>query len=156
MAMGIITIIHAVLAVFLIIELGLTAYLVDATSNWWSDSPASVSFLLFCVVWSILILLYLALTPLFAPRLYHSMVALGVLALTTLFWFAGATALAAHIGVPKCHGITICQCAQAAVAFGYFIWAIFTGLTIMEGLAFMRSRGHSAHADTKPGHHSGV
>ncbi|CAG7563269.1 unnamed protein product [Fusarium equiseti] len=156
MAMGIITIVHAVLAVFLIIELGLTAYIVDATDWWGGNSPASYSFLLFCSVWSILMLLYLALAPLFAPRIYHNMVALGILALTSLFWFAGATAVAAHIGVPHCRGNTFCQSAQAAVAFGYFIWAIFTGLTIMEALAFMRGRGHTAHADTKPGHNYGA
>ena len=96
-------------------------------------------------------LLYLAIAPLFAPRIYHNMVALGILALTSLFWFAGATAVAAHIGVPHCI-TTYCRATQAAVAFGYFIWAIFTGLTIMEALAFMRGRGHTAHADTKPGH----
>ncbi|KAF5022551.1 hypothetical protein F66182_5384 [Fusarium sp. NRRL 66182] len=155
MAMGIITIIHAVLAVLLIIELGLTAYLVDATTPFWGNSFHSrVAFLLFCVVWSIVMLLYLAVAPLFAPRMYHSMIALGILALTSIFWFAGATALAAFIGVPDCNGRTFCQCSQAAVAFAYFIWAIFTGLTVMEALAFMRSRGHSAHADTKPGVHN--
>ncbi|RGP71635.1 hypothetical protein FLONG3_7070 [Fusarium longipes] len=153
MAMGIITIVHAVLVLFLIIELGLTAYMVDFTDFW--GTPASYSFLLFCTVWSILMLLYLALTPLFAPRIYNNMIALGILALTSLFWFAGATAVAAHIGVPHCHN-TACRSVQAAVAFGYFIWAIFTGLTIMEALAFMRGRGHTAHADTKPGHSYGA
>lgn len=150
--MGIITIIHAVLAVFLIIELGLTAYVVDIFNprgwGWGADTPSSFSFMLFNSVWSILILFYLALTPMFAQRLYHSVVALGLLAVTTIFWFAGSIAMAAKIGVPDCHGSTPCQSAQAAVAFGFFIWAIFTGLTVMEGLAYMRSRGHAAHADT--------
>ncbi|KPM44631.1 hypothetical protein AK830_g1896 [Neonectria ditissima] len=149
MAFGIITIIHAILAVLLIIELGLTGYAVNTT---W-DTPATYSFMLFCSIWSILILLYLALTPLFMARVYHPMVALGLLAVTALFWFAGSIAMAVHIGVPNCHGSTFCHSIQAAVAFGFFIWAIFTGLAVMEGLTFMRSRGHSAHADTtKPGH----
>ncbi|KAM0424259.1 hypothetical protein ACHAPT_010631 [Fusarium lateritium] len=149
MALGIITIIHAVLAIFLIIELGLTAYVVDITNpRGWGDTPSSFAFMLFNSVWSIIILFYLALTPLFAARLYHSVAALGLLAITTIFWFAGSIAMAARIGVPDCHGWTSCQCAQAAVAFGFFIWAIFTGLTVMEGLAYMRSRGHAAHADT--------
>ncbi|KAM5350615.1 hypothetical protein ACJ41O_007120 [Fusarium nematophilum] len=154
MAIGIITIIHAVLAVLLIIELGLTAYVVDTTNPrfWGGNSPSEFSFMLFNSIWSLLALAYLALTPLFASRLYHGVAALAVLAVTTIFWFAGSIAMAAFIGVPKCHGNTFCQSAQAAVAFGFFIWAIFTGLTVMEGLAYMRSRGHSAHADTtKPG-----
>ncbi|KAF7553946.1 hypothetical protein G7Z17_g3285 [Cylindrodendrum hubeiense] len=155
MALGIITIIHAVLAVLLIIELGLTGYVVSATTSafWGDSSPSSFSFMLFNSIWSILILGYLALVPLFATRLYHSVVGLGLLAVTTIFWFAGSIAMADFIGVPNCHGSTFCGSAQAAVAFGFFIWAIFTGLTVMEGLTFMRSRGHSAHADTtKPGH----
>ena len=152
MAMGIISIVHAVLAVFLIIELGLTAYMVDFFRHW---TPSSYAFLLFCSVWSILMLLYLALAPRFAPRIYHNMIALGILAVTSLFWFAGATAVAARLGVPHCDN-NHCRSVQAAIAFGYFIWAIFTGLTIMEALAFMRGRGHTAHADTKPGHNYGA
>lgn len=122
---------------------------VDITNfRGWGDTPSSFAFMLFNSVWSILILFYLALTPLFAARLYHNVVALGLLVVTTIFWFAGSIAMAARIGVPNCHGSTPCQSAQAAVAFGFFIWAIFTGLAVMEGLAHMRSRGHAAHADT--------
>lgn len=108
--------------------------------------------MLFTTVWSILMLIYLALARFF-PRIHNTMVAFGILVITTIFWFAGSIAMAAFLGVPRCHGNNGCQTAQAAIAFGFFIWAIFTGLTIMEGLAFMRSRGHSARADTtKPGH----
>ncbi|KAH8655958.1 hypothetical protein BGZ61DRAFT_192007 [Ilyonectria robusta] len=155
MSLGIITIVHAVLAVLLIIELGLTGYVVSETSSSYfgTTSPSQFSFMLFNSIWSLLMLVYLAIVPLFANRLYHSVVGLAILAVTTIFWFAGSIAMADFIGVPHCHGNNFCQSAQAAVAFGFFIWAIFTGLTAMEGLAFMRSRGHSAHADTtKPGH----
>lgn len=107
--------------------------------------------MLFCAVWSFLVLLYVAVTPLVFARLYHNLVALVLLGLTSLFWFAGSIAMADHIGVPKCHGDNYCQSAQAAVAFGFFIWAIFTGLALLEGLGFSRSRGPGAHADTKPG-----
>lgn len=105
--------------------------------------------MLFCSIWSILVLLYLALTPRFFARAYHGIVAFGLLAVTTLFWFAGSIALADRIGVPSCHGNNFCQCTQAAVAFGFFIWAIFTGLTVLEGLASLRG---GAKVDTvKPG-----
>jgi hypothetical protein len=150
MAFGIATIAHAVLAVFLIIELGLMAYLVDW---WWS--PSSYNFMLFNTIWSILVLLYLALTTTVLTRFFHAMVALGLLIVTTIFWFAGSIAMAAWLGVPNCHHSTPCGSAQAAIAFGFFIWAIFLGLTVLEGMAFMRGRGPSAHADTKPGHSSG-
>ncbi|KAF4983936.1 hypothetical protein FZEAL_761 [Fusarium zealandicum] len=154
MSLGIITIIHAVLAVLLIIELGLTAYIVDVTDPHFhrGTSPSEYAFMLFCAVWSILALIYLAVVPLFAARLYHNVVGLAILAVTTIFWFAGSIAMAAFFGVPDCQGFNFCHCVKAAIAFGFFIWAIFTGLTVMEALSFMRSRGHSAHADTtKPG-----
>jgi hypothetical protein len=112
--------------------------------------------MLFCAIWSILVLLYLALTPRFFPRAYHTMVALGLLVVTTIFWFAGSIALAARIGT-HCGGWSTCQTAQAATAFGFFIWAIFTGLTVMEGLAFSRGRG-GATADirSKPAAYPGA
>lgn len=151
MEFGIITIVHAVLALFLIIELGLTGAIVDQTA--WT--PSSFSFMLFCAIWSILVLLYLALTPRFLPRAYHTMVALGLLVVTTIFWFAGSIALAARIGT-HCHS-SLCQTAQAATAFGFFIWAIFTGLTVMEGLAFSRgSGGATADVRSKPAAYPGA
>ncbi|KAK0382718.1 hypothetical protein NLU13_9814 [Sarocladium strictum] len=152
MEFGIITIVHAVLALFLIIELGLTGAIVDQT--FWT--PSSFSFLLFCAIWSILVLLYLALTPRFFPRAYHTLVALGLLVVTTIFWFAGSIAVAARIGT-HCGGNSTCQTAQAATAFGFFIWAIFTGLTVLEGLAFNRGGGGAtADVRSKPATYPGA
>lgn len=171
MEFGIITIIHAILALLLIIELGLTGYgmfnfpshkkqsslsasnmrfssVVDITTGPWHSAPSSFAFLLFCTIWSILVLLYLALTPRFFARAYNAIVALGLLAVTAIFWFAGAIAMAVDIGAYS-HGGHDYRTAQAAVAFAFFIWAIFTGLAVMEGLAFMRGRGHGATADTR-------
>lgn len=147
MGFGIITIVHAVLALLLIIQLGLTGYIVDVTNGPWHDPPSSFSFLLFCTIWSILVLLYLALTPRFLPRAYHTLVALGLLCLTTLFWFAGAIAIAVRVGDWNCGGWSSCHTAKAATAFAFFIFAIFAGLTVMEGLAFRRGGGPGATAD---------
>ncbi|KAL7944920.1 hypothetical protein V8C42DRAFT_324096 [Trichoderma barbatum] len=141
MALGMITIIHIVLAVLIIIELGITAYIVDSTTGFGFDSPATFAFMLFNSVWSLLIIAYLAITPLYLARFYHALVAFVLLVITTIFWFSGAIAMAAFIGVPKCHGITWCQTAQAGVAFGFFLWAGFLALTILEGLTTMR--GHA-------------
>lgn len=107
--------------------------------------------MLFTTIWSILVLIYIALTPVFLPSLHMTVVALGLISLTALFWFAGSIAMAVLIGVPHCGGNNYCQSAQAGVAFGFFNWIIFTGLAIFEGMGFMR--GGSAHADvrSKPG-----
>ncbi|KLU88693.1 hypothetical protein MAPG_07678 [Magnaporthiopsis poae ATCC 64411] len=158
MEFGIITILHIVAIVLCIIELGLTAYGVSLyTTPWGSWSPDRLNFMLFNSIWSLLVLAYLGLTPLFMPRLFHRMVALGALAVTVIFWFAGSIALAVLLGVPHaCSASAACGSIQAAVAFGFFLWAIFTALLVMEVLAFSRSRSsatadqHSPHAKTQP------
>ncbi|KAH7324342.1 hypothetical protein B0I35DRAFT_406159 [Stachybotrys elegans] len=140
---------HAALGLFLLIELGLVAALVDSWDNWYwnSHTPSEHSFLLFTVIWSILVVIYLALIPRFATRFFHTLVALGLLVVTTIFWFAGSIALAVVTPGWGC-GTLDCGVAIAAVVFGFFIWAIFVGLTVVDTLTFMRSRGHTAHADT--------
>lgn len=144
MEYGIFTIIHAVLAVLIIIELGLTAYCVDVTTSaWWNATPSSWAFMLFNTIWSILILVYIALIPLFFARAYHTLAALVLLGVTAIFWFAGSIAMAVTVG-----GGT----PAAAVAFGFFLWALFTGLFVYDLLGFLRSRGHSANADAT--HHT--
>ncbi|KYK54392.1 hypothetical protein DCS_06350 [Drechmeria coniospora] len=144
MALGsaITLILYAVLGVFLIIELGLTSYVVSKTNIggwWWSTTPSSIAFLLFCTIWSILILIYLVIAHI-VEQLFHSLVALVLLVITTIFWFAGSIAVAAYIGVPHCSGdwCTPIQTAQAAVAFGFFIWIIFTVLTVFTGMSAFR------------------
>ncbi|KAL6701501.1 hypothetical protein J3F84DRAFT_10324 [Trichoderma pleuroticola] len=148
MALGMITIIHIVLAVLVIIELGITGYLVNVTSGFGYSSPATYAFMLFNSIWSLLILAYLAITPLYLARLYHALVAFVLLVITTIFWFAGAIAMAAFIGVPACHGNTFCQTSQAGVAFGFFLWAGFLALTVLEGLTTLR--GHARADKTTP------
>ncbi|KAF4120400.1 Membrane-associating domain [Geosmithia morbida] len=143
---GKLSIVYAVLALFLIIELGLTAYVVSDTN----PTPSSFSFMLFTTVWSTLVLIYLAVTPVVLPSFSIPIVTLVLVSLTTLFWFAGSIAMADHIGVPECHGNNFCQSTQAAVAFGFFIWAGFTGLSVLEFLGFRRGGGVSADKPSRP------
>jgi hypothetical protein len=145
MEFGLFTIIHAVLAVFLIVELGLTAYCVDLWNGhiWGHGTPASWAFMLFNTIWSILVLIYIALTPRFFARAFHGLVALVLEGLTVIFWFAGSIAMAVTVGGGA---------PAAAVAFGFLIWALFTGLFAYDLLGFLRSRGHTANADST--HHT--
>jgi len=144
---------HIVAAVFSIIELGLSSYVAsgyngyNGWSGWWSRSPDIVNFIIFNSVWSLLVLAYVGLTPLYMTRLFHKLVSLALLVITTIFWFAGAIALAVFVGAPRCGANTYCGSAQAAVAFAFFIWAIFMFLTVLDTLEAMRSRGHSAKAN---------
>lgn len=129
-ALGFVPIAHIVAVVFSIIELGLTAYVVslyDGTYNngyYWSGSwsPDRVNFMLFNSIWSLLVLAYIGLTPLYMTSIFHRLAALGLEVVTMIFWFAGSVALAVFIGVPRCHGNSWCGSIQAAVAFGFFLW----------------------------------
>ncbi|KAK7914039.1 hypothetical protein PG985_011742 [Apiospora marii] len=149
MALGYLQIVHAVAAVFTIIELGLTGYIVSAYSGYWGwngyygNSPDRVNFMLFNSIWSLLVLAYVGITPIYMAGWFHKLAALVLNSLTALFWFAGSVALAVMVGVPHCGGWTLCQSMQAAVAFGFFLWAIFMFLTVLDGLEALRSRGHN-------------
>lgn len=155
MAFAIVPIAHIAAAVLSVIELGLTAYVASGFRGWFigSRSPDVVNFMIFNSIWSLLVLAYVGVVPLYATRLFHKLVSLALLAITTIFWFAGAIALAVYTGVPDCSGSSRCGSLQAAVAFGFFIWIIFTFLTVLDTIEAMRSRGHavdSHHMHQKP------
>ncbi|KAH0595116.1 hypothetical protein MHUMG1_06865 [Metarhizium humberi] len=139
------------IALFDIISLGLLAYVVNSTSGsayygWgyshYYSSPSQVNFMLFNTIWTILVLIYLGVFPRFLSSLYHSIIALALLGISTLFWFAGSIALAAFLGAGTCSGnnafCSTYRSAQAATAFGFFIWAMFTTLTVFELLALLK------------------
>jgi len=102
--------------------------------------------MLFNSVWTLLVLAYLALTPLYFPRIFHQLAALALEWVTAIFWFAGSIAVAAYWGEPYCGAGNWCGSASAAAAFGFFIWVIFTFLAVLDTMAVMRSRGHSTTA----------
>jgi hypothetical protein len=97
--------------------------------------------MLFNTIWTILVLVYLGVVPHVLATLYHSIIAFGLLGISTLFWFAGSIALAALIGAGNCNVSSVCgpyRASQAATAFGFFIWAMFTVLTVFELLALLK------------------
>ncbi|KAI1499012.1 membrane-associating domain-containing protein [Biscogniauxia marginata] len=164
MAFSFVTIAHIVGAIFAIIELGLTAYIVSwfhggnysYSWGWGSWSPSSVNFMLFNSIWSLLVLAYVGLTPLYMASLFHKLAALALNVVTAIFWFAGAIALAVYVGGPyDCGANSACGSLEAAVAFGFFLWAIFMFLTVIDALEALRSRGHSTGA-SKPHAHPGA
>ncbi|KAG6009196.1 hypothetical protein E4U21_003049 [Claviceps maximensis] len=136
---------YGAIALLDIICLGLLGYAVNAWSNYFNffrrtSSPSSANFMLFNTIWTLLVLVYLVLIPRLAAALYLSVVAVALLGITTIFWFAGSIALASFLGVGNCGGdfCSVYQAAQAATAFGFFIWIMLTVLLVFEGLAFWR------------------
>ncbi|KAI0179078.1 membrane-associating domain-containing protein [Hypoxylon sp. FL1284] len=155
MAFNFVPFVHIAAAVFAIVELGLTAYMASRYSSryngWWYEaSPSRVNFMVFNSVWSLLVLVYVGLVPLYATSLFHRLAALALNVVTTIFWFAGAIALAVFVGGPyECGADSYCGSAEAAVAFGFFLWALFCFLTVLDALESLRSRGHSTGTSSK-------
>ncbi|TGJ85135.1 hypothetical protein E0Z10_g3668 [Xylaria hypoxylon] len=149
MAFGFAPIVHIVAAIFAIIELGLTAYwssLFHSVFGFGGSSPSVINFMIFNSVWSILVLIYIGVTPLYMTSVFHRLAALVLNVLTAIFWFAGAIALAVGFGGPyDCHD-SACSSGEAAIAFGFFLWALFTFLAVVDGIESLRRRGH--HVDT--------
>ncbi|KAI6082281.1 membrane-associating domain-containing protein [Hypoxylon rubiginosum] len=162
MAYTFIPIVHIVTAVFAIVELGLTAYLASQYNSWFryydgDNSPSRVNFMIFNSVWSLLVLAYVGVVPLYMTSLFHRTAALALNAVTTIFWFAGAIALAVFVGGPwECGSDSFCGSAEAAVAFGFFLWALFCCLTVIDALDSLRSRGHNVSTSSKTNAYPGA
>ena len=92
--------------------------------------------MVFAAVWTLLVLIYLALAPRFFSAVAHPIAMLGLDALTMLFWFAGFIALAVwhhraedvYVGdgfeyYKACsYAGGYCREVEAAVVFGAFEW----------------------------------
>jgi len=122
-----------------------------------AGDPSIVNYTLFVSVFSMLSLFYLFPATVKEDFAFHPMIMLIVDILNTIFFFCGAVALAADLGVHSCgnssythsNGVTNgshntgkrCREAQASCAFLWFGFAAYLGSTIISGLA---SRGAGA------------
>jgi len=132
--------IRAVQVLFAIIVLGTEAYASSAWSWWWS--PASINFLIFTSVWTLLAVAYLVITPTRYPTAAHKFGILAAEALTMLFWFAGWVAVAAMLGDAGCSDHWgPCRSATAGDVFAAFEWLLFSATTIMATIHVWRTRG---------------
>ncbi|KAJ5145681.1 uncharacterized protein N7515_000245 [Penicillium bovifimosum] len=116
--------VRIVQALFGIIVIGLTGYVVSTWDGWaWSDT---VNFLLFLGCWTAFVAVpYLALAPIWFPRLAHRYVVPAVEVITMIFWFAGFIAMGALLPRPRlCHS-SVCSSLQAATVFGAIEWVLF-------------------------------
>ena len=99
-----------------------TDYIGDTYGGW---SPSQLSFILFCAVWTLLVVAYQVFVPRFNETLGHKFIILGVDSLTTLLWFAGFIALAVFTGAAIGAGLpNWYRTLQACVAFAAFTWYV--------------------------------
>jgi len=126
----------------------------DMISDAKAGNPSIVNYAMFCAVFAMLTLFYLIPATFIDSLAIGGIVPLVLDALNTLFWFCGAVAFAAKLGVHSCSNkdylkdnkITNgaknmhqrCQESQASTAFLWFGFAAFAVSTVLSGLA---SRG---------------
>ncbi|KAJ5515399.1 hypothetical protein N7527_006959 [Penicillium freii] len=135
--------VRAVQALFGVIVIGLTGYVVSTFYNGWSYSD-TVNFLLFLGCWTTFVAVpYLAISPIWFPRLAHHYVIPAVEVITMIFWFAGFIALGAMLPRPRCHG-SACSSLQAATVFGAFEWVLFAVTSYFGIVDLMHHRGGEA------------
>lgn len=120
----------------------MSATVVQESDTALGAAPAKVSFMVFCCVWTLLMLIYLlAIYFYFSDEgiINHPYAVLALDVVTSIFWFAAfvdmAVALEARFACPR-----LCQELIAATVFGAFEWAIWTVLSVFAGLQFRRAR----------------
>ncbi|CAJ0552958.1 hypothetical protein HG530_012983 [Fusarium avenaceum] len=117
-------------------SIGLSAYIVhDYDQRSRGSAPSPFTYLMVSSIFSIISIVYLTLTPLFVPRIYHQYAAVVVESVNTALYFAGFIAIAVFIGsLVMCEG-TVCSAARAdaVVAAGQFTaWITTTAFTAKE------------------------
>ncbi|CDM35640.1 hypothetical protein DTO013E5_6472 [Penicillium roqueforti] len=135
-------------ALFGVIVIGLTGYVVSLFYNGWSYSD-TVNFLLFLGCWTAFVAVpYLVVAPIWFPRLAHRFVIPAVEVITMIFWFAGFIALGAILPAPRwCHG-SACSSLQAATVFGAIEWVLFAVTSYFSIVDLMHHRGAEAKTHT--------
>jgi len=105
-------------------------------ANWYNSdtltaSPSQINFLIFVPLWSFITIAYLEITPVYAKRASHPYAHFTLEIITTIFYFAGAVALAVFLSkLLYCRG-SVCASARAAAilsSISFVTWVVTTTL----------------------------
>ncbi|RPA76060.1 hypothetical protein BJ508DRAFT_12008 [Ascobolus immersus RN42] len=141
MAVNLMLILRGVQAALAVIILGLTAAVINDFTKWNIGSPDEINFLLFCSIWTFLVLAYICFAQKFVPQFHNQYGVVGAEVVTVIFWFAGWVATAARVAPWRnCLNVSICHTAKAAVAMGAFEWLAFMISAFLVIRAFMETR----------------
>ena len=80
--------------------------------------------MVFNSVWSLLVLVYVGIVPIYMTGWFHKLAALVLNSVTTIFWFAGSIALAVATPARGYAGNDWIHTMRASVAFGFFLWYV--------------------------------
>ncbi|KAF7586848.1 hypothetical protein BBP40_008241 [Aspergillus hancockii] len=89
--------------------------------------PAAWGFLMFCAVWTVLVVVFHFVEPGFASRPMIGYVGIVAEAVAVLSWLAGFIAVAVNVSTTDAclSGQNSCATLKAATAFGAFEWLLF-------------------------------
>ncbi|KAL6901373.1 hypothetical protein GGI43DRAFT_383702 [Trichoderma evansii] len=103
------------------------------------SAPPSIDFLLFCPIFTLASIIYIELTPRFAPKAIRPIISLGIEAINCIFYFSGFIAVAICLGdLAFCTG-SVCMSGRgaavlAAVQFSLWMFsAILAAKEIFKG-----------------------
>lgn len=136
---------------FTLIALALTGSIIASA---FAGNPSIINFNMFVTVFAMLCLIYLILATVKPDFILHPILPLALDTLLTLFFFCGAVALAAQLGVHSCSNEAYtksnritngsfntaarCRKAQASDAF---MWFAFFTFAVSAVFSFLSSRG---------------
>ncbi|KAL7906869.1 hypothetical protein GGI35DRAFT_97500 [Trichoderma velutinum] len=102
------------------------------------STPPSINFILFSPIFSVLSILYLVLTPRFAPKAAHPVVSLSIEAINCIFYFAGFIAVAVCLGdLAFCTG-SVCMAGRGTAVLAAAQFSFWMGSAIMAAKAIVR------------------
>jgi len=155
---GYITIIRVVQFVLSVVVLGLVGNTISGVNKYYDASRLSnelepLSFLIFCCVWTWLVIAYLIVTPLALPVAYNMWAQLALEAISWIFWLAGfaSTASFASDWAPYFEGskgkiFGYWASAAAGAAMGALVWILFTVTLVVFSLRLHAYRQDPANA----------
>lgn len=131
-----------------ILILGLSANTIHGTRSitrgfysysYYNDTDA---FTVFLTVWTLLLLTYQFLAPLFLSAIAKPIISLSLELVTVIFWFCDWIALAALWAPFRCHNVSFCSTGKASAAFAAINWALFLATFV---LIVLRSKNFIKH-----------
>lgn len=134
--------------IFSIIILGLVGYTIDVAGSGSRSQLGEVNFMVFCCIWTWLVIAYVFVSTLWLPVAYNMWVQLAAEVLATIFWLCGwaATAAWAADWAPWFEGLTEWTTVAAAAGLGALIWILFMITTITFCMRLHRHRTDPANA----------
>ncbi|TWU78145.1 hypothetical protein ED733_007502 [Metarhizium rileyi] len=133
---------QAFLAVLLFVQLGLTGYATSLGNGLELEEKTPPIWILFALgntVWSIMALAFISITPLVLSYALHNLVALLLLAVTTIVWLGGSIAVASILGDLFENRKGLYMVSRPIVAFSFFIWVTFATLMSVEVVGLLKS-----------------